>query len=121
VTIIPFSITSFYLFYLLLTDFFTFKFALFYSLTYSVLTFTLPLTLPLPQLLHSLHYTTLHYTALHCVSGKLREQIEDIREIKEMQKRNREKANLNLKNELNRIDLLKREEDKLKELITTFK
>jgi hypothetical protein len=51
--------------------------------------------------------------------GKLREQIEDIREIKEMQKRNREKANLNLKNELNRIEILKKEEHKLNELITS--
>jgi hypothetical protein len=51
--------------------------------------------------------------------GKLREQIEDIREIKEMQKRNREKANLNLKNELNRIEILMKEEHKLNELITS--
>jgi hypothetical protein len=51
--------------------------------------------------------------------GKLREQIEDIREMKEMQKRNREKANLNLKNELNRIEILKKEENKLNELITS--
>jgi hypothetical protein len=51
--------------------------------------------------------------------GKLREQIEDIREMKEMQKRNKEKANLNLKNELNRIEILKKEENKLNELITS--
>jgi hypothetical protein len=51
--------------------------------------------------------------------GKLREQIEDIREMKEMQKRNKEKANLNLKNELNRLEILKKEENKLNELITS--